>query len=707
MTDLEHDGTDLSTTNTRATNDAEAHLRSAPIARSERHVQWQSMASVPARAIVAPARKLATWLAAGEERATYRSSPATAADAPDVEMLRKGFEETTKEAKNLFVLHVSVIGYSLLTLGGVRDEDFYGSRGTVQLPLLNVQVPAVVFFLAAPLLAAAEAAYLQIYLGYIRRFYRLLARRTAAGIDDEARALESREALQAQLHPWIATLADSRGRFGALVRILFTILTNYGAPVVAIAYWLRLMPLDARLNDLWERHLPPMVLAGSLAFATSTLFMMWAATRRTLDARVGVGREISTGGWLLRILGVTLVGAACLPATNTRELLCERWPGRQRARFLCEVNLEQAVLSRPSKDGIPALGVLLQGAQLRGANLRGAYLENANLEKADLAAADLDGAYLRGARLNGASLQGAQFVGTELAGANFSLVRLPDGKFEATHLEGANFEAARLQDVNFKAAELQKAHFLKAELHGADFKEAHLEGSNFTLAHFHGARMRGLRLPGAIFTEAELQGAHFEGADIVGANFALAMLQGADFEAARLQGADFVTAHLQGADFQSAELQGADLSSSYLQGANFETAHLQGTTFSRAKVHGADFVSSFVEAGPLVSEDDNPSTWPATVRQSLANRNEPAHMDDAIGCASSSKEACFCSTLGFTLDGGGQLGGSGCRQLRCAAIAEVGMADPAERASLKEAYDAAEMGVAGEALNPCTPMRDP
>jgi len=571
----------------------------------------------PARMVTAPARLFVNWLARFEEQASYQSE----STAPtELEALLECFKETTKEARNIFVLHLSITAYSLLTLGGVRDEDFYGSRGTVQLPVISVQVPAAVFFLVAPLLSAAVATYLHVYLGYARRFYRILVQRSSSDGELNRRNGVARDALQDQLYPWIATLSDSRGPFGTMVRTLFTILTNWAAPLVAICYWLRVLRFDAHMADLWQRQLPPMVLMGALAFAVTALFTLWSSTRRTLDARLGLTEAISTSGWLSRIVSVGIAGIVCLPAAQTHGLLCDRWPGRDRAAFLCKVDLEQAVLSRPLKDGVPVLGALLQGARLRYANLRGAYLDDAHLNNVDLTGADLTAAHLEHAVLVHA------------------------------RLEGANFAVAKLQSASFVGADLRRANFLGAQLQGTFFAQAQLSA--------------------ATFAEAELQGAFFGGATLYGAVFSLAELQGANLFDAPLEGAKFDHAQLQGVHFQSAQLEGA----------SFEESALQGADFAGAQLQGADFSGASYDKGPLVMEEMAPDRWPTRVKQQLDHREEPVQMNLAIAGPPLIDGAAFCADLGFPLGGGKPLGHQVCERLRCRALRDAAKTNAVLRA---------------------------
>ncbi len=133
----------------------------------------------------------------------------------------------------------------------------------------------------------------------------------------------------------------------------------------------------------------------------------------------------------------------------------------------------------------------------------------------------------------------------KLPRAQLSFIRLQGAIFFMTQLQGAKL-GWYLQGANFEKAQLQGAELWDAELQGAKFKEAQLQGAD---------------LGGA-----ELQGADLDGAQLQGANLSRAKLQGADLSEAELQGADLRKAKLQGADLYKAQLQGVILESTYVQG---------------------------------------------------------------------------------------------------------------------------------------------
>ena len=175
--------------------------------------------------------------------------------------------------------------------------------------------------------------------------------------------------------------------------------------------------------------------------------------------------------------------------------------------------------------------------------------------------------------------------------ANLSASFLPRARLDETDLSGANLRVARLPE-----AQLGKAY-----LQGANLAEAHLQGAYFWKAQLEGADLRAARLQGAILQEAQL----------MGADLSTARLQGADLQATRLWGATFWSAYLHGAHFGGAHLQGVYFKNAYLQGAFLNDAILQGAIIDGTQLHGVqsdfdiiiraiDSLSSLFENGKAI-----------------------------------------------------------------------------------------------------------
>jgi uncharacterized protein YjbI with pentapeptide repeats len=138
----------------------------------------------------------------------------------------------------------------------------------------------------------------------------------------------------------------------------------------------------------------------------------------------------------------------------------------------------------------------------------------------------------------------------------------------------------RLKERSLRGAKLTNAVLTGADLAGADLTEADLYRSHLAYANLDGANLN----------QANATEAHLEGANLTGVH-----LEKACFFQADLQGTFFSAANASFADFESANLKGADLSTSSLSGASFYHARLEGANFFNAKVDGANFFNAFLD----------------------------------------------------------------------------------------------------------------
>eukprot|EP00439_Symbiodinium_sp_Y106_P089149 s1_g1685.t1 len=190
------------------------------------------------------------------------------------------------------------------------------------------------------------------------------------------------------------------------------------------------------------------------------------------------------------------------------------------------------------------------------------YGEPMDLRGRDLRHADFSNSILDFALLESANLQEADFKNASLVGAKLNLAQL----------QGADLGLADFQDSILGGAGLQGAALKGAQLQGADMRFAQLQGATLEFA----------RLQGANLGHARMQGANLSFARLIGARLNQAKLQGASLAFAQIQGASFVEASLQGADLSGARSEAADYRGSQIQGANFNDAKLQLTNFTNA-----------------------------------------------------------------------------------------------------------------------------
>lgn len=212
----------------------------------------------------------------------------------------------------------------------------------------------------------------------------------------------------------------------------------------------------------------------------------------------------------------------------------------------------------PTRDlsGRDLQGAFLAGADLRGVDLTRAKLREANLTRARLEGAELFGADLRGANLAGASLHRTDLRSALLQGCQLVSAQLQGAELSRSHLAGANLNGAQLQGATLRLADLRAVDLENAQMQGADLRAVDLRAASLVMAELQGAtfgegwlnldvgfpssrydahsRFLVARLEGAALELARLQGANLRGADLALARVSASVADAADVTDANL-----------------------------------------------------------------------------------------------------------------------------------------------------------------------------
>ena len=216
----------------------------------------------------------------------------------------------------------------------------------------------------------------------------------------------------------------------------------------------------------------------------------------------------------------------------------------------------------------------------RARNFRRAVFDRSNLRGVDFSGSDLSGATMQGA-----SLQQAKFDcawpshGEQHTGADGSYTNSYSPPSQCAKLERANLTESKLDDASFARASMSGLISSRATITGANFSEATLYGANFESANGDAP--------------------DFSGARLAGSNFSTATLRVANFGWAHLQGAALVNATLPAATFYSAHAQTIDASNANFEAATFESALLTYGKLDKANLKGAAFVKADLEYASL------------------------------------------------------------------------------------------------------------
>jgi uncharacterized protein YjbI with pentapeptide repeats len=498
-----------------------------------------------------------------------------------LQLLKGAVDEANGRLRTALFTFVSAGLYLAVTAAATTDRDLLLGR-LYNLPIFNVALPILGFYLLAPVVYAILHATLLAQISSLARRTAELAAALAVPVEGAAGGVP-RADLRLILRLAIPVAADDEDEArGARARHLGT-LSMLVAAVAALA----VLPLAVLVLLHWK------FLAfqdGLISAAHAALIVLdaLAVLAFTLSLREPAAVLVAALAGGKRRPGRLPLAALILPACSLAVAI--GWlgyaylaPGARSFHHLRLANEaiadpaagrvvdDDAVLQRlaifeapggaaPPLAGAEVLRRLDRGAlrlparlNLSGRSLRDAELFGARLAGADLSCADLTGADLRHADLRGAVLRGTLLRGARLDFARLQLADLTNADLREAQANLAQLEGAAVYNATFARASLAGAHlqFLRDTDPAPASEAIRNPGSVEAAGAKPAAAVAGdgpcqrqgsaYRQP-PVFVEAFLKGAQFQGTDLAGvdlrdANLYEAQLQGIDVRAALIQGA--------------------------------------------------------------------------------------------------------------------------------------------------------------------------
>jgi uncharacterized protein YjbI with pentapeptide repeats len=474
--------------------------------------------------------------------------------AEDLGVARKALDDAVSMTRGLWISFISLSAYLMVAVGAVTHVDLF-LENPLELPLVGVKVPLVVFFWLAPILYLIVHTYLLLNLKLMSDNVRSWLSRLEATLAMEAQDSERSRLADAHklglpnffpVQILAAPTLNQRGFVRWVMATAVKVTVVFGPILLLFLFQAQFLPYHK-----WQ------VTALHRVIIFADMLAVWFFWREI------IGRGKSTGAFFnsFTVLGTVFVFALSIfVATFPGETLHLRYLGLREILFEGKIN---EVTGRPASLFSNRLVLLDQDF---------VELGDEQIEKIDVTRS-----------FRGRNLEEAVFARNDLRKVDFAGAKLTEANFIDSRLEGAEFGCA---------------------FDGSEDGIAQISGKGNGCTSLQGANFSGANAQGASFLGAQLQGAVFDNAKLYGANFGFALLQGANFDHASLQGADFDSAQLQGASFYKAQLQGASFFFSSIQGAFFESASLQGATLDNAfvwRVRGIGAANSeFVQAHDIV-----------------------------------------------------------------------------------------------------------
>jgi hypothetical protein len=411
--------------------------------------------------------------------------------------LEKAVNEAAGRVGALWLTFLTLATFLVITVGSVTHQNLL-LETPLRLPILNVDLPLVGFFVVAP------AFFLVFHFYLFLQLYGLSAKTSAYDKLLKDQDLPAADQRLMRLHLdgfiFVQILAGGRRRNDKAINVLpssVAWITVVAVPlVVLLMIQVRFLPYHSEPVTWFHR------LVIGLDVILVLLFWPRVSGRARLVPKVGF-----TLGAACAVLLVANV-VAIFPGETIYEIV--RTP---LTRLLFEGNVG-AVTGQPQSLFANRLAApdqrliktddfqnVERTVSFRGRDLRGAVLSRSDLRKADFT-----GATLVGAVLTEANLELAQFgcadkqrvLGcTDMRSANFTGARMAKARLDDGRLEGASF----------LAADLRASSLTGASLAGADFRSARLEDADLTSASLAGASFDNARLERATFDAEDFSGA--------------------------------------------------------------------------------------------------------------------------------------------------------------------------------------------------------
>jgi uncharacterized protein YjbI with pentapeptide repeats len=467
--------------------------------------------------------------------------------------------DSANRAQTLWFAFLGFGAFLIVAVIGTTHRDLF-LETPISLPLLNLNLPLVGFYIFAPALFLLFHVFLLIKLTLLAYSYVNFETQVQADIEWDSDREQMRKHINSTLFLQAVRKreTDSWMWQGLFAAVLFCTLVLFPI-IVFVTTQIRFLPYQCEAVTWAHRgYLVADLAAGIIVYEVSQRDVRMDTLPLPRLPAYAVTALLVIASWTLltfpaeRVMDNNVVAWALGLRQERGDLRTTSWNGlcgEWCATRLLLANEDFVDENEISLDLVDATVVL------RGRSLVGAVLQDTDLREAVFDGGDLRFAILDDARLDQTSFD------RDIGGT-------------ATNLQGASLVAAQLQGASLEFAQLQGALLIGAQLQGASLKLAQLQGALLDRAQLQGALLDRARLQGALLDRAQLHGASLYRARLQGASLRHAQLQGASLRHAQLQGASLYRARLQGASLRDAQLQGALLGGTDFSGATLVGSHL-------------------------------------------------------------------------------------------------------------------------------------
>ncbi|QPJ60834.1 MAG: pentapeptide repeat-containing protein [Candidatus Nitronauta litoralis] len=402
----------------------------------------------------------------------------------------KIIEESSKLLRTLFLMMVSVVAFSLLTIASTTDVQLLTNSTSFPLPIIGTPVSIQQFYLIAPFGIAGLFLYFHLYL---MKHYRLIAKLPAVFPDGTP--------FDERLFPWM---------FNTWVKVFYRKLRSQDKVADTLTYgivvFLGWMLVPTLLLIFMGRYavnqnstLSQYQFWLTLSTLTLAYYQLVILEEKIFRVRLGLQSKAFRLLWGF-VVFVSSAYLIVIPEYNGKLIN----PSLSHSLFTADFS-RQDVSSRPDNwdPQHPLVGVKganLEGTTLKGAFGTGAFLAKANLENADLSESD--------------------FSDSDFRAANLKNARMVSGNFSLSNFDGATLEKAEMTLMTCFYCSWKNVILMNADLTGVRLNDAILDGTDIWHANLQDLDLTAASLVGVDFQSSNMQGTRLKNADVKFAYFA-------------------------------------------------------------------------------------------------------------------------------------------------------------------------------------------
>ena len=567
------------------------------------------------------------------------------------ERLRDTANSTAGLVRNVYFTFLLFGAYFAITIGTTTDEQLL-KISSVSLPILNVNLPIITFYIISPWL------FLLFHANLLMQFY-LLARQlqmfnaAITDLDDAEAEVEQR----IRLFPFAFSHMLAGDQTQSLTKYVFSItvwITVILLPLfLLIGVQIRFLPYHDALMTWWHRVAVlvdlsviwlfwPRIISphsqsscrwwfNAIRLSFGKIFKLWKLIRRPKTEPLADTEAKNIRGFLslsaISLLFVVFsLFVAVVPGESVERIIVQILPkswvtgkgmsnmgtslltnfffDQEGSLFHRNLRLTEGLFVSGSIGAEANQGLrsndktIKQKAidQVTGIDLTNRDLSFADMRKATIPKADLRGANLSGADLRGAILTQGKLGPAELPASGRCVTDeqlLSKDKIKNYRLRGA-FERVLLHGETIVC---------RTNLNGISGTDADLSGAQLSFASMKEARLTKTNLSGSELTGVDLYDARLGYADLSQANLTAAQLKESQLHYTNLESADLTDAKLSSWKVHYTVLTGATLPpKAPLAGVklkNLACAYLPEADLSGADLRGADLRGAYMEKANL------------------------------------------------------------------------------------------------------------